>query len=301
MSSTFEKQSILKRFLSGVSSLLKTSRMLKIGLGILLVLLFLVVFEPLINDYRLSGRRSTEFGYYKRLLPYSYEHPLGTDHFGRDVFALQLTGLKYSVMVGMFAGGMATLIAVVVATMAGYIGGKLDAVLNSATNAVLVIPSLPILIAVSAYVRMDLQLLAFTLAVFSWPWAARTVRSQILTLKERGYVELAKVTGLNQFEIMFTEILPNLIPFIGVGFSYATIGAIWAETALRIIGLGPGEIPSLGLLLNWAMGFGALAQGYYQLVLAPAAFLILLFISLNLINTGVEEIFNPRLKKITGL
>jgi len=293
--------SFFKGFLSGFSTILKTSFILKAGLTILLIIVFLASFEPIINNYRLGGRKSTELGLFKKLLPPSYEHPLGTDHFGRDILALQLTGLKYSLMIGVTAGGIATLIAVVVATIAGYIGGKVDAVLNSATNAVLVIPSLPILMAIAAYVRMDLQLMSFTLAIFSWPWAARTIRAQILSLKERSYVELAKVTGLNEFEIMFTEILPNLVPFIGVGLSNAMIGAILAETGLRVIGLGPGEIPSLGLLLNWAMGFGALAQGYYQMVLAPAIFLILIFVSLNLINVGLEEMFNPRLKKITGL
>lgn len=301
MPSAIKKQSIIKRFLSGLYFLLKTSHMLKVGLGIIIVLVLLGVFEPLINSYRLSGRGSTEIGLYKKNLPYSYENPLGTDHFGRDILALQLTGLKYSLMIGAYAGGIATIIAVVVATMAGYLGGKADAILNSAANAVLVIPSLPILIAVSAYVRMNLQMMSLTLAIFSWPWAARTIRAQILSLKERGYVDLAEMTGLNQFEIMFTEILPNLIPFIGVGFSWAIIGAILTETGLRIVGLGPGEIPSIGLLLNWAIGYGALSQGYYQRVLAPAALLVLIFLSLNLTNTGMEEIFNPRLKKITGL
>lgn len=301
MSSNAEKKSILRRFLSGFLSVLRASHILKAGLGILLTLVFLAAFEPWINSYLLGGHKSTEFGLFDILLPFSYQHPLGTDHFGRDIFTLQLTGLKYSLLIGVIAGGLATLVAVVVATIAGYTGGRADALLNSATNAVLVTPSLPILMAISAYVRMDLSLLSFTLAVFSWPWAARTIRAQILSLRERGYVELAKLTGLGEFEIMFTEVLPNLVPFIGVGFSYATIGAMLAETGLRVIGLGPGEIPSLGLLLNWAMGFGAFAQGYYHMVLAPAAFLILVFISFNLINVGVEEMFNPRLKKITGL
>lgn len=275
--------------------------MLRVGLGILFVLVIIAVSEPWINNYRLGGHKSTEYGIYERHLPYSYEHPLGTDLFGRDILALQFTGLKYSLTIGAVAGCMATLIAVVVATAGGYLGGKIDAVLNSTTNAILVIPALPILIAVSAYVRMDLQLMSFTLAIFSWPWAARTIRAQILSLKEREYVGLAKVTNLNEFEIMFTEILPNLVPFIGVGFSYAIIGSILAETGLRVIGLGPGEIPSLGLLLNWAIGYGAMSQGRYQMVLAPTTFLVLIFISLNLINVGVEEMFNPRLKKITGM
>jgi len=301
VSQTQERKTRLKGFLSGFSALLRNSSVFRVGFGLLVVILLLAVFESVINDFRLGGHKSTEFGAFDQLLPYSLEHPLGTDHFGRDTLALQITGLKFSLMIGLTAGGMATLVAVVVAVAAGYLGGKVDAFLNSMTNAVLVTPTLPILIAMAAYMRMNLQLISLTLAIFSWPWAARTIRAQILSLKERGYVELAEMTGLNKFEIMFTEILPNLLPFIGVGFSYATIGAILAETGLRVIGLGPAELPSLGLLLNWAITFGALAQGYYELVLAPATFLILIFMSFNLINVGVEEIFNPRLKKITGL
>jgi len=297
-----QQKSFIQQKITAMSSLLiKGPLAFRAGFFILLFLVTLAILEPCVNNYLLKGHSSTEFGLFPKLLPPSFEHPLGTDHFGRDIFSLQLTGLKYSLIIGLLAGGIATLVAVVIATTSGYLGGKVDSVLNAITNSVLVIPTLPILLAIAAYVRMNLLMLSFTLAAFSWPWPTRVIRAQILSLKERPYVDLAKVSGLNSFEIMFFEILPNLMPFIGVGFAYAIIGAMIAETGLRLIGLGPGDIPSLGLLLFWYMGFGAIAQGYYQMVLAPAALLILIFISLNLINVGLEEIFNPRLKKITGL
>lgn len=282
-------------------SLSKSALTFKIGFLILSFLVVLAILEPSINNYLLGGRRSTEIGLFPKLLPPSFRHPLGTDHFGRDVLALTLTGLRFSLIVGFMAGGVATFIAVVIATVAGYLGGIADRVLNSVTNAVLVVPTLPILLAIAAYVKMDLLLMCLTLAVFSWPWPTRVIRAQILSLKERPYIDLAKVSGLNNIEIMFFEILPNIMPFIGVGFANAVVGAMIAETGLRLVGLGPGDVPSLGLLLYWAIGFGAIAQGYYQLVLAPALLLILVFISLNLINIGLEDMFNPRLKKITGL
>jgi peptide/nickel transport system permease protein len=100
---------------------------------------------------------------------------------------------------------------------------------------------------------------------------------------------------------MFLEILPNIAPFIIMGFANTIIGAIFAETGIRLLGLGPGEIPSLGLMINWALRFGAMSSGHYNLLLAPVGILILLFVSLNLINIGLEETFNPRLKKITGI
>jgi peptide/nickel transport system permease protein len=295
------QKSFIQKIRGGSFLLIKGTLTFRVGFFTLLFLTILAIFEPYINNHLLKGHSPTEFGLFPKLLPPSFEHPLGTDHFGRDILSLQLIGLKYSLIIGLLAGGIATLIAVVIATASGYLGGKVDRVLNAMTNSVLVIPTLPILLAIAAYVRMDLFMMSFTLAAFSWPWPTRVIRAQILSLKERPYVDLAKVSGLNSFEIMFFEILPNLMPFIGVGFANAIIGAMIAETGLRLIGLGPGDIPSLGLLLFWSMGFGAIAQGYYQMVLAPAALLILIFISLNLINVGLEEMFNPRLKKVTGL
>ncbi|MBS7607404.1 ABC transporter permease [Candidatus Bathyarchaeota archaeon] len=296
-----QQKFFVQRITRLLSSLSKSTLTFKIGFFILLSLVTLAVLEPYINNYLLRGHSSTEIGLFPKLLPPSLEHPLGTDHFGRDIFSLQLTGLRYSLIIGLLAGGIATLIAVVIATTSGYLGGKVDSALNAMTNSVLVIPTLPILLAIAAYIRMDLLMMSFTLSIFSWPWPTRVIRAQILSLKERPYIDLAKVSGLNSVEIMFFEILPNLMPFIGVGFANAVIGAMIAETGLRLIGLGPGDIPSLGLLLFWSMGFGAIAQGYYQLVLAPAILLILIFISLNLVNIGLEDMFNPRLKRITGL
>lgn len=279
---------------------LTSSKPLMVGVAILSFFIMIAIFEPVINDYRLGGYSSIFVGRYERLLPMSLEHPLGTDHFGRDLLALQFTGIKYSLLIGMLAGSIATIIAIVVATVAGYVGGRVDSILNGFTNGVLVIPTLPILIVLAAYVRMDLVFMSVTLAFFSWPWTARIIRSQILSIKERPFVELAKISGRSPWEIMFFEIMPNLGPYLGVGLSISIIGAMFAETGLRLLGLGPGEIPTLGLLLSWSLTFGALSQGYYQMVVAPAVFLILIFVSFNLINVGLEEIFNPRLKKVTG-
>ncbi|RLE88721.1 MAG: ABC transporter permease [Thermoprotei archaeon] len=295
---------IVLSIVDGIQRSLKTLRSstrLTIGSILLAIILILGIFEPLVNSYRLGGRSPVELGLYERALPPSFEHPLGTDMLGRDILALVLVGLRYSLLVGAIAGGIATLIGTVIGLLAGYIGGKIDAVLNSITNGVLILPTLPLLMAIVAYVRMNMVLISITLAIFTWPWSARTIRAQVLSLKERPYIELAKVTNLNDIEIVFKEIFVGLIPYIMVGLSFSVIGCIIAETSLRMIGLGPAEIPTLGFILGWAMTYGALAQGYYTLVLAPAILLILLFISLNLINVGLDEVFNPRLKKITGL
>lgn len=280
----------------------KYSPKLTVGVLILLFLILLAVFEPTINYYRLGGRSSTEIGLFDTFLPPSREHPFGTEAYGRDVLSLLLTGLKYSLLIGFTAGGLATLIAVFLASIAGYKGGKIEAFITTIANAILIIPSWPILAIIVLFVtKVNLLLLSAILAFFSWAGASRQIKAQIASLRERPYIDLAKVTGFSDLEIMFKEILPNFLPYIFVGFSSAVTGTIMAETAIRLVGLGPGDIPSLGQFINWAIYSGTLAQGYYLIVISPIAFLILTFVSLNLINVGLDEVFNPRLKQVTGV
>lgn len=291
----------LKEGLKSTASFFVRSTAFRVGTIMLSLVLLLALLEPVINGYILKGKGPLKTGVFDKYLPPSLQHPLGTDHYGRDVLALLLVSLKYSLLIGVFTGLIATLIGTVIASLAGYFGGKIDFILNSVTNGMLVIPSFPILIAIAAYARLDLITMSLVLAIFSWAWSARLVRAQILSIRERPYIELAKVSGFNSLEIIFLEILPNMAPFIVAGFINSIMGAMFAETGLRVLGLGPGEIPSLGLMISWSLTFGAIAIGRYNLLVAPAGTLVLVFISLNLINIGLEEIFNPRLKKITGL
>jgi len=275
---------------------------LKIGVSIFLLLLMLGIFEPIINKFIIGGKNPIEIGLFKPLLPPSISHILGTDMWGRDTFAMLIAGLKYSLTIGLLAGAISTLIGVVMALLSGYKGGIWDVSLNGFTNLMLVIPSWPILAIIAAYVRkIDIVTMSILLAIFSWPVAARTIRAQVLSLKERAYVDLARITGLSDLEIIFLEIMPGLLPYIGVGFANSTIGAILAETGLELIGLSPGNIVTLGLIVYWCMQWGVLSLGYPHLILAPILCLVLIFLSLNLINIGLDEVYNPRLKKITGM
>jgi peptide/nickel transport system permease protein len=231
----------------------------------------------------------------------SSQHFLGTDRYGRDLFIMVLSGLEVSLEVAVIAGLLSTAFGVVVAFVAGYKGGKVDGVLKTTTDMFLVVPSFPLLLTLSAYVRnVSLVDVAILLSLFSWPFAARTIRSQVLSLRSRPYVELARVNNLNDFEIIFQELLPNLLPYIGVGLATASLGAIFALVGLEVIGLGPGNIIDLGLMINWAISWGALSLGAWPIFVAPVVFLSLLFISVNLINIGLEEIYNPRLRGTAG-
>jgi peptide/nickel transport system permease protein len=273
---------------------------LKVGVALMIVLVLVAVSEPFINEMRLGGRSPTDLALFDRGQSMSLRHPLGTDGFGRDMLSLLLVGLRFSLFVGLLSGALATGVAVFVALFGGYSGGRTDGALTLVTTATLIVPVLPILMAVAAFARLDLTLMAVVLAFFSWPLAARIIRVQVLSLRERPYVQFARLSGFGRMRIIFAEILPNLAPFVFVGFAYAVIQNIFAETGLRLVGLGPGEVVSLGSLLNNAMAVGALARGEYPMVLAPVSTLVLIFVALSLISVGLEERFNPRLKGVTG-
>lgn len=248
-----------------------------------------------------GGNDPLTIGRYEPWLVPSLEHWLGTERYGRDVLAMTVKALGVSLLIGAYAGLLSTLIGVVVAFVAGYKGGAIDGVLATTTDMFLVVPSFPLLLTLSAYVRnVSLFQVGLMLAIFSWPFAARTIRAQVLSLRSRPYVELARVTNLNDFEIIFQELVPNLLPYIGVGFANAALGAIFALVGLEVIGLGPANVIDLGLMINWAIGWGALSLGAWPIFVAPVVVLASLFTAVNLINIGLEEIYNPRLRGTAG-
>jgi peptide/nickel transport system permease protein len=287
-----------------LKSLVKIIRMnAKTLSGSLILIIFIIIsiVEPVVNDYRLGGKSPLTVGIFGRLLPPSWELPLGTDPYGRDLFGLLLMGTKYTLTIGIIAGIVGILISVLIGTLAAYKGGLTDHILSSVTDTMIVIPTWPIIILLIDYLkRLDLFALSFIIAILGWPFVARSIRSQVLSVKERPFIELAKMSGLGDLGIVFKEILPNILPYVGVGFTNATLGAMLAETGIRLMGVGPVYIPTLGYLVNLSISQGFLTSRLYALI-PPILFLILIFCSLNIINIGLDEAYNPRLKKITEL
>jgi peptide/nickel transport system permease protein len=273
----------------------------RVGFSILAVLVLIAVLQPWLNRLLIGEVDPITMGSFAAYLEPSAEHWLGTDRWGRDVLALVLVGLRYSLLIALLAGIAATSIGIVIGFVAGYKGGTLDSVLRTFTDMVLVIPSLPLLVTLAAYIpRVNVMVMALLLAAFSWPFTTRMIRSQVLSLKERPYVDLAKTSGMRDAEIIFAEILPNLLPYLGVSLAISMGAAMLAEIGLQLIGLGPGNINTLGLMINWSIRWGALGLGKWPLVFAPIVCLVLIFVSLNLINIGLEQAFNPRLRAVTG-
>lgn len=285
-----------------MGNLLMRSKLLVVGVSILGLLILVGLLQPLINRVLIGDVHPISMGTFDTMLKPSREHLLGTDKWGRDWAALLVLGLRYSLVIGFIAGGVATLIAVVLGFVSGYKGGAVDNTLRTFTDMVLVIPALPILITVAAYIKFfSIPAMALLLAIFSWAFGMRTIRSQVLSLRAHPYVDLAKMSNPNDLQIIFLELVPNLLPFLGVALASATSVAILAETGLELLGIGPGgDIITLGLMVNFAQQWAALALGYYWLTFPPVICLILIFVSMNLINMGLEETFNPRLKRVTG-
>lgn len=227
----------------------------------------------------------------------SSEHPLGTDGDGRDGLMVYLSSILPSFKIGLIAGLVGASLGVVIGFAAGYATGRIDTLSRIIIDMVLVIPTLPLLLILAVYIdRWDLNKLALILGAFSWAFAARVIRSQVQSLRERRYVDLARLSGASTLEIIFLELLPSLLPYVAYILSLSMVGAMLAEAGLQIIGLGAGGLPTLGFMIAKGLREGVIGVGLLGQMLLPAATLILVFLGLNMIGMGLDEIFNPRLR-----
>ena len=206
-------------------NLFKESGKFRLGVVITFLLLFCaVIHQPLVN-WRIGDKDPMQVGLYPIFLDPSNAHPLGTDRFGRDVLSLVLIALPVSLLVAFLAGAISTTIGVVVGFAAGYKGGRMDSVLRTITDIFIVIPTLPLIIVLAANTRnLNSVKLALVLAAFGWPVAARVIRTQVMSLRERPYIELSKMTNLSDREIIVGDVLPNMAPFVAIGFAQASVG-----------------------------------------------------------------------------
>lgn len=286
--------------LSFLKSCWRSSGKFRFGVIVLAFLLVLAIAAPLIYRPIIGDVNPARPGAFGRWMPRSSDHPLGTDGHGRDLLADYLAGLRTTLQIGFLAGAVASAVGIVVGFFSAYKGGWVDSVLLTFTNMLIVIPSYPILVAIALVTpELGITAMALILAFFSWAYTARTIRAQVMTMKERPYVELAKVSGQSDVKIIFTEILPNLTPYLLMGFAFAVVGAMVSEVGLEAIGLGPSNIITLGLMINFAYGWGVYSMGRLEVLLIPVGVLIMIFVAITMINRGMEEYLNPRLQKVT--
>jgi peptide/nickel transport system permease protein len=269
----------------------------KAKVGIVLLALFVIaaVFAPLIAPYGPSDNS------FDRNQPGSLAHILGTTAAGEDVFSQVIYGARVSLGIGMLAGFLATAVAVTVGLSWGYITGIGSDVINFVVNLFLVIPGLPLMIVIAAYLQNGgLPMIVFVVVLTGWAWGARVLQSQSRSLRSRDFVTAAKFSGDSAIRIIFREILPNMTSLITGSFFGAATSAILAESSLSFMGIGDTTRVSWGSMLFWAQNSSALITGQWLLLLAPGLCLALLALSLTLINLGIDGVSNPRLQEGKG-
>ena len=232
--------------------------------------------------------------------PPGLEFPLGTDFFGRDMLAVMVMGMWQTAIIGLIAGGIGTIIGVFMGFVSAYFGGFLDGAIKGISQILIPIPVFLIQIVIAGSLdKRDVTIftMAFIVVLLAWMGPTLVIRSQVITMKEREYVSVAKLSGVGDIGIIFTEILPNLLPFIVAQFVTLTFAAVFAAFYLAVLGLGPLREPLLGNIIWAAMNQGAFFNGWWWWPIFPSIGLALILGSLALINMGLDELSNPRIRR----
>lgn len=232
--------------------------------------------------------------------PPSLKYPFGTDFFGRNLLAAMVVGMWQTAVIGVIAGGLGTIIGVILGFISAYFGGWIDATIRTVCQILTPIPVLLIQVVVAGSLdKRDVTIVTMALIVVMLAWMGPTlvIRSQVLTMKERQFVAVAKLSGVGDLAIIFKEILPNLLPFIAAAFVGQVFSAVFASFYLAVLGLGPLREPLLGNLIWAAQLQGAFFNGWWWWPIAPSIAMILILGSLALINMGLDELANPRVRR----
>jgi peptide/nickel transport system permease protein len=274
---------------------LRRNKSLLIGLLILLGLVLfttigLLVVDPA-NAYPLAVKSKQ---------PPSLEYPFGTDFFGRDMLTAMVIGMWQTALIGLLAGGLGVLIGIVLGFTSAYFGGYLDAAVTGICQILTPIPALLVQIVIAGSLdKRDVTIytMALVVALLAWMGPTLIIRAQVLTMKERQFVSVAKLSGMGDLEIIFREIMPNLLPFIAAAFVGHVFAAVFASFYLAVLGLGPLREPLMGNLIWAAQGQSAFFNNWWWWPIFPALAMVLILGSLALINMGLDELANPRVRR----
>jgi peptide/nickel transport system permease protein len=266
-----------------------------IGLGIFLFFALIAIIGPSIAPYDPI-----------KLVAQPWQHPsaqhwLGTTQQGQDVYSQLLIGTRSTLVISLFSGALATVLSVVIGVSAGYFGGLADNFLSMLANIFLVLPALPFLIVINSYLpsggKSNAWLLAAIISLTGWAWGARVLRAQTLSMRSRDFVDAARITGERSWRIIAFEIVPNLVPVIAASFVFTVLYAMGTYVALSFVGaLDPNQPWSWGSMLFWAQSNTAAQVGAWYWFAAPGVCVALLGTSLVLLNFGIDEFINPRLR-----
>jgi len=267
---------------------------LALGVALLALLALFVVIGSLTVDTEDARPLSAP-----ALQPPSVDYPFGTDRQGRDLLAVMVAGTPLTLRIGFIAGFLGVGLGTVLAFIAAYYRGVIDTVIRGVADIGLTVPGLLVLIIIAVSIKGTLTVnqMAIIVASLAWLYPTRTIRAQVLSLRERGYVEVARLSGMSGPGIIFFELLPNLLPYLAATLVNAVSAAILASIGLEVLGLGPIDSPTLGMTLYWVNFNAAMINGWWWWWTAPTVIILTVFLGLFFLTVGLDEIANPRLRR----
>ena len=279
----------------GVSSYMRRNISLLVGIILLAGLVLFVGVGHLVVDTSKSRALSAP-----ALQAPSLKYPFGTDRQGRDLLAVMVAGTPLTLRIGFIAGFLGVGIGSILGFVSAYYGGKVDVIIRGIADIGLTVPGLLVLIIIAVSIKEGLTVdqMAIIVASLAWLNPTRTIRAQVLSLRERGYVEVARLSGMSGLGIIFKELMPNLLPYLAATLVNAVSNAILASIGLEVLGLGPIESPTLGMTLYWVNYNAALINGWWWWWTAPIVIILVVFLGLFFLTVGLDEIANPRLRRM---
>jgi peptide/nickel transport system permease protein len=266
---------------------------LVVGLVMLVALLAFAIVGPLLVDPKVAvvGAQTP------RLAP-SAAHLLGTDTQGRDLWTELVLGTPNSLKIGLIAGFVGVGVGLLLGLIAGFVGGPADTVIRIIADALLTVPAIAVLVVLAANVdKMTVEMMGVAIALLAWMFPTRVIRSQVLTIRERSYVEIARANGVGTLGVIFKEVMPNLMPWVGAAFVGTVSGAILAAVGLEAIGLGANDAHTLGVNIFWAQFYFAMSRGMWWWWIPPIVMIGFIFMTLYMISSGMDRFANPRLRR----
>ena len=267
---------------------------LAVGIALLAALSLFIIIGHLLVDTEEARPLSVP-----ALRPPSSDYPFGTDRQGRDLLAVMVAGTPLTLRIGFIAGFIGVGLGTVLAFIGAYYRGLIDTVIRGIADIGLTVPGLLVLIIIAVSIKgaLTVNQMAIVVASLAWLYPTRTIRAQVLSLRERGYVEVARLSGMSGPGIIFFELMPNLLPYLAATLVGAVSSAILASIGLEVLGLGPIDAPTLGMTLYWVNFNAAMINGWWWWWTAPTVIILMVFLGLFFLTVGLDEIANPRLRR----
>jgi peptide/nickel transport system permease protein len=273
-------------------TLLRREAPMAAGLAVLIAMAALPLLAPLVVDPGLAA-----IGSVPPRRPPGGAHWLGTDTQGRDVLAALLAAIPRTLEIGLLAGLIGLGVGTLLGLAAGWFRGVTDLIIRTACDVMMTIPAIAVLVLVGTSLRvMTVEAMALIVAGLSWMVPARAVRAQVLSLRERPWIDVARLNGSSGAAIVLTELLPNLAPYLAASFVIAVSTAMLATIGLEALGLGPQNDITLGMMIYWAQYSGAILRGMWWWWVPPVAALAVIFVALLALSSGMDRIVNARLR-----